>query len=82
MTVSAEVKAPEPSGTSRWKSLEWREARLAWALILPTAVIVFSLVIFPAIFSVWVSFHEVGLQNLNDVFNAPFVGLENYQRGV
>ncbi len=79
MTVSAEVKPPEQSGTSRWKSLEAREARLAWALILPTAVIVFSLVIFPAIFSVWVSFHEVGLSNLNDVFNAPFVGLENYR---
>jgi multiple sugar transport system permease protein len=37
-------------------------------------------VIFPAIFSVWISFREVGLNNLNDVFNAPFVGLENFQK--
>ncbi len=63
-----------------WNSLRAREARLAWMLILPTALIVFGLVIFPAIFSVWISFHDVGLRNLNDVFNAPFVGLENYRR--
>ena len=61
-------------------SLQARETRLAWSLILPTALIVFGLVIFPAIFSVWVSFHNVGLHNLNDVFNAPFVGFENYRK--
>ena len=65
---------------TKWKSMQSREARLAWTLILPTAFIVFGLVIFPAIFSVWVSFHDVGLHNLNDVFNAPFVGLENYRK--
>jgi multiple sugar transport system permease protein len=64
----------------RWNSLEAREARLAWYLILPTAIIVFGLVVFPAIFSVWISFHDVGLNNLGDVFNAPFVGLQNYER--
>ena len=48
-------------------------------LVLPTALIVFGLVIFPAIFSVWISFHDVGLKNLNDVFHAPFVGWQNYQ---
>jgi len=64
---------------NRWKSLESQEARLAFFLILPTALIVFGLVIFPAVFSVWISFHRVGLDNLNDVFNAPFVGLKNYQ---
>ena len=66
------------TSTSRWASLKTRETRLAWFLIAPTALIVFGLIIFPAIFSVWVSFHDVGLHNLNDVFNAPFVGLENY----
>jgi multiple sugar transport system permease protein len=48
-------------------------------LILPTAVIVFGLVVFPAIFSIWISFHDVGLGNLNDVFNAPFVAWDNYR---
>ncbi|GMR09486.1 MAG: sugar ABC transporter permease [Anaerolineae bacterium] len=61
-----------------WNSLQAREARLAWFLILPTAIIVFGLVIFPAFFSVWISFHDVGLGNLNDVFRAPFIGLQNY----
>ena len=65
---------------TRWNSFQAREARLAWILILPTAIIVFSLVLFPAAFSVWISFHDVGLNNLNEVFNAPYVGLENYQK--
>ncbi|MBI9043928.1 MAG: sugar ABC transporter permease [Anaerolineaceae bacterium] len=64
----------------RGKSQHVKEARLAWLLILPTALIVFGIVIFPAIFSVWVSFHDVGLNNLNDVFNAPFVGFGNYTK--
>jgi multiple sugar transport system permease protein len=65
-----------------YTTLEGREARLAWSLILPTALIVFGLVIFPAIFSVWISFHQVDLSNLNDVFRAPFIGLQNYHRAV
>ncbi len=56
-----------------------QEVRLAWMLVLPTALIIFTVVLFPAIFSIWISFHDVGLSNLNDVFNAPFVGLENYR---
>ncbi len=64
----------------RWNSSQAREARLAWTLILPTALIVFSLVLFPAVFSVWISFHDVGLNNLSDVFNAPYVGFENYRK--
>lgn len=71
MSVAAQKKS---------KGMRRREARLAWGLISPTALIVFGLVIFPAIFSIWVSFHDVGLHNLNDVFHAPFVGLDNYVR--
>jgi len=68
------------AGTKKVKSRKKQEVRLAWTLISPTALIVFGLVIFPAIFSVWVSFHDVGLDNLNDVFHAPFVGFENYKK--
>jgi multiple sugar transport system permease protein len=63
----------------RWKSMDAKEARLAWALISPTALIVFGLVLFPAFFSIWISFRDVTLGNLNDVFNAPFVGWDNYR---
>ena len=63
----------------RWKSQEAQETRLAWLLILPTAVIVLGLVVFPAIFSIWISFHKVGLGDLNNVFDTPFVGLDNFK---
>ncbi len=66
----------------RWNSLQAKEARLAWMLTSPTALIVFGLVLFPAIFSVWISFHDVTLRNLNDVFHAPFVGWNNYRHVV
>lgn len=77
MTVS--TQAVQSGLRSRWNSLRARETRLAWMLILPTALIVFGLVVFPVIFSVWISFHDVGLNNLNDVFHAPFTGLDNYR---
>jgi len=60
-------------------SLRGREVRLAWGLVLPTALIVFGLVIFPAFFSIWISFHDVGLTELSNVFKAEFIGLENYK---
>ena len=72
--------SPSKTGKLNWGSMKGREARLAYLLVLPTAVIVFGLVVFPAIFSVWISFHEVGLKNLSDVFASPFVGWENYRK--
>lgn len=68
------MKRPEPG------SMQKRESRLAWTLISPTALIVFGIVLFPAFFSVYISFHDVGLSNLGDVFNAPFVGFANYEK--
>ena len=77
MSVAAqEVKPPK---RSRWRSLEAQEVRLAWFLILPTALIVFGVVLFPAIFSIWISFHDVGLKELGNVLEAEFVGLDNYR---
>jgi multiple sugar transport system permease protein len=64
----------------RWSTRRSREARLGWLLISPTALIVFGLVVFPAIFSIWISFHDVGLKELGNVFDAPYVGLANYDR--
>jgi multiple sugar transport system permease protein len=73
------AKEAKPPGRGRWRSLEAQEVRLAWLLILPTALIVFGVVLFPAIFSVWISFHNVGLKELGNVFEAEFVGLDNYR---
>ena len=68
----------QPTFLSRWNGLQAREARLAWFLLFPTALIVFGLILFPAVFSIWISFHDIGLRNLNDVFHAPSVGWSNY----
>jgi ABC-type sugar transport system permease subunit len=80
--MTAVTKDTRPKAGRRWASMEAREARLAWTLVLPTAIIVFGLVLFPAIFSIWISFHRVGLDNLGSVFVAPFVGLDNYRQVV
>jgi multiple sugar transport system permease protein len=72
--------ATVPKSPSLWgNTLQAREVRLAWFLLLPTALIVLGLVLFPAIFSVWISFHKIGLDNLGSVFTAPFVGVENFK---
>jgi multiple sugar transport system permease protein len=77
MTVSTEkLSAPKPR---RGYSIRAQEARLAWFLLAPTALIVFGVVLFPAIFSVWISFRDVGLRELNNVFQSEFVGLGNYR---
>jgi multiple sugar transport system permease protein len=78
MTTLTQEK--RPGRRWKWNSLRARETRLAWTLISPTLLIVFGLVVFPAIFSIWISFHDVGLDNLGDVFHAKFVGLDNYRK--
>jgi multiple sugar transport system permease protein len=74
--------AGELAGLFRARTMAQREARLAYLLIIPTFLVVVGLVIFPAFFNIWISFHQVDLGNLNDVFHAPFTGLENYARSV
>jgi multiple sugar transport system permease protein len=77
MAVSTEkLAAPK---RRRGYSLEAQEARLAWFLLAPTALIVFGVVLFPAIFSVWISFRDVGLKELGAVLQSQFVGLDNYR---
>ena len=80
--MAASTQRAKRSILGRWGSLEAQERRLAWLLILPTALIVFGVVLFPAIFSVWISFHDVGLRELGNVFQAQFVGLDNYREVV
>jgi multiple sugar transport system permease protein len=77
--MTASAQQARPPTRRRWRSIEAQEARLAWMLILPTALIVFGVVLFPAIFSIWISFHDVGLKELGNVFQAEFEGLDNYR---
>jgi multiple sugar transport system permease protein len=75
MANAPSIKRPRLGSSS----MHAREVRLAWMLVSPTALIVFGLVLFPALFSIWISFHDVGLGNLGDVFHAPFNGFDNYR---
>ncbi|MGD9028471.1 MAG: hypothetical protein PVG25_01495, partial [Anaerolineae bacterium] len=77
--MAASPQTAKPAGGRRWRSIEAQETRLAWILIAPTALIVFGVVLFPAIFSIWISFHDVGLKELSNVFQAEFVGLDKYR---
>ena len=77
MTIAAQKLEPPPR--RRWYSLQARETRLAWFLLFPTALVVFGVVLFPAVFSIWISFHDVGLKELGNVFQAEWVGLDNYR---
>ncbi|PQP33299.1 hypothetical protein C6A37_13635, partial [Desulfobacteraceae bacterium SEEP-SAG9] len=47
--------------------------------VVPTFAIIFGLVIYPAVYNIWISFHEVTLGNLGEG-GAPFVGIKNYLR--
>ena len=83
MTTSTQTTQTARQSSSRFGrifsgSMHAREVRLAFFLIAPTAIIVFGLVLFPAFFSIWISFRNVGLGNLDSVFTAPFVGFDNY----
>ena len=60
-------------------TLQQKEARLAYWFVIPTFAIVFGLVVYPALYNIWISFHEVTLGNLGER-GAPFVGLQNYFR--
>lgn len=73
------IKSMKLKRTSKISPLKKTEARLAYRFIFPTALIVFGLVVFPALYSIWISFHDVGLKNLNDVYHAPYIGFENFK---
>lgn len=50
-----------------------RESILGWALILPAAVIIFSLILYPIIYNIYLSFFDVNLEGGN-----TYIGLDNY----
>ncbi|MCL7453008.1 MAG: sugar ABC transporter permease [Anaerolineae bacterium] len=80
MAVSTEkLAAPKQR---KGYSIQAQEARLAWFLLAPTALIVFGVVLFPAIFSVWISFRDVGLKELGAVLQSEFIGLDNYRAAI
>ena len=56
-------------------SLLGREKLLAFALIIPTILVVVSVSLGPLVFAGWLSLHDVGINFLEE---KPFIGLRNY----
>ncbi len=64
--------------------LKAQEARLAYALLTPTVIVVFLIVIFPMIWNIILSFQPIRLRNLATVNLLDFshFTLDNYRRAV
>ncbi len=54
-------------------SLKQREGMLGWVLILPAAIIIFSLILYPIFYNIYLSFFDVNLEGGN-----TYLGLDNY----
>ena len=68
------------AGKSRTGWFHWgytrRERALAWALIIPSLIVVFALIFLPIVRAFWMSLHTIDLKR--PALGQPFVGLENY----
>lgn len=65
-------------------SLKAREARLAYALVIPTFIIVFMIILFPIVWNVVLSFQPVRMGDLADLNLLDFskLTLENYEDAI
>lgn len=67
---------PTVSRRSRRVGLaRWRDAHLGWWLVIPALALVALIVIYPLIYSLWISLHRYTLTRRGDY---PFTGLTNY----
>jgi ABC-type sugar transport system permease subunit len=64
------------SRRSGWRWLFEQERWLAWALILPSLLVVFGLIFVPIVRALWMSLHIIDLKR--PAIGQPFVGLGNY----
>ncbi len=71
------AKAPALRGnrvTAKAHALRIEEERFGWKLILPSVIIIGSLIIYPIIYNMYLSLFDVKLQGAN-----IYIGLENYK---
>lgn len=63
-------------------SFRWKERLFPYWLILPTAVLIFVIIVYPLAYSVMISLRDVGIRDLGNPAQAPWVGLENYLKQI
>ena len=78
------MQAKIKTTSSRQLNLKAREARLAYALVIPTLIIVLLIVIFPMAWNVVLSLQPIRLQNLPTInlFDLSNLSLDNYSRAI
>lgn len=55
-------------------SRSWQRYRLPYLLLVPAITIFVAIILYPALSTIWISFHKVQLTSVEE----PFVGLNNY----
>jgi len=58
------------------KTLHAQEARLAWSLLALPLIIIFGVILYPVAYNIWLSLHQVTLDNLNGP--RTWAGLDNF----
>ena len=75
--LSAPTLHQSLSEETRFELSSWFERKTYHILLLPTLLLIFFIFVFPILFTVWMSFHDITITRIND---PPFIGLENYVR--
>ncbi len=73
---TAVLPAPAAARPSRLRWFFSHERWLAWALVLPSLLVVFGLILAPILRAAWMSLHTVDLKR--PALGEPFIGLGNY----
>jgi multiple sugar transport system permease protein len=66
------VQVPSPLQQWWWR---WNRFSLPYLLLLPAMVVILAILVYPALNTVWLSFHNVRLSAMDQ----PFIGLDNYR---
>ena len=74
------VSAPQTNAPKRSQSLEARDSRLAYMLVLPGFLLVLLIILFPMVWNIVLSFQDVGLRDLPtfNMFDFSNTTTENY----
>lgn len=72
---SAKSSSSQHQSATEKNSLSfWNRYGLAYLLLVPALILLFGIVVGPALQAIWMSFHDIHLTSMEE----PFIGLENY----
>lgn len=80
--TQAPTPAPPASPRPRRGTQQHKDRRLAYLLILPAVLLELLIHIIPMVLGVWIAFIELDQRSLRNWLQAPFIGLDNFIRGL